>query len=1072
MLYIYRASAGSGKTFLLTGFYIELLFRRELTPVLEGRDLLFNEILAVTFTNKATAEMKERIVKELNTLWRAPRESQYYARLTAPDSQGRVMADEELQRRAHGILRGMLTDYSNVHISTIDSFFQRVVRSFARELNVQGNYEVELDADMVLDHAVSQFLLTLDPTSDKETFDWLVRFSNNRMADGSHWNVHRELVKLANVLISEEYRKHSEKVGRFAADKAEMSRYVETLDEIIRNWRRDLKGIGQECCNLLMECDLQPADFSGGQKSLAKKFALWAKGEGTDVTETMRKWADDPETWFSKKNAHLLARMGASADKLQELLQAAIELLDGQRFTNYNSARCIRSNIYQLGLLGRLERAANDYCAGQGIKLLSNTTQMLNALVTEQASPFVYEKTGTRIISYMIDEFQDTSGMQWENFSPLLRDSLANGSRDLIVGDVKQSIYRWRGSDWELLHSRLNSFEADKQAVDADGNQLRDNWRSDLKIIRFNNQFFQFASRHFAAMEDGDEALAKIAQIYADVEQTVSPARKNVADGQVAYEVLPGREKSAEYKAEVTRRLPELVIALQQQGYQAGDILILCRKREQCSLCAKALMDYRAAHPQSPYPMEIITAEALQLTNQRVIHALVAALEFLHDPRSDYRRAVASACWLSLSMGSVADALAAYFAGHRLPDFESLLNLPLYETVERLIAMLPAQARREGNFIQAFCDVVLDFCAKEGPSLDSFLSWWRDNGQKCNVTTPTQQNAIRIMTIHQSKGLAGDAVIVPFAQETLDIDTSGKKAGLLWCEPQTEPFRHDNLVVPIEVSKMMKNSIFRPDYDAERIRAIIDNLNTAYVAFTRAKHALIILTPTPPKEANASLQCFLATFFAGHWAESVDHFVADGIDLPDGSMSAADAPLAETQDHQDDTGAADAPAEIRLPLIKQTAYVPPSDSAAARGTTLHAALSAITDYDHIDEPVTRLFQSGRARLQGGMTLADVLQHIHDALRQPEARTWFDPRNRALNEQDIITRSTHTQRPDRVIFTPDGRAIVIDYKTGEERNRLYQRQVGHYMALLGQMGFQRVEGYLWYIETGHVVPVRP
>ncbi|MBP5716712.1 MAG: UvrD-helicase domain-containing protein, partial [Bacteroidales bacterium] len=684
---------------------------------------------------------------------------------------------------------------------------------------------------------------------------------------------------------------------------------------------------------------------------------------------------------------------------------------------------------------------------------------------SEQASPFVYEKTGTRIISYMIDEFQDTSGMQWENFSPLLRDSLANGSRDLIVGDVKQSIYRWRGSDWELLHSRLDTFEPDKQAIDENGNQLRDNWRSDLKIIRFNNQFFQFASQRFSAMEGDDEALAKITQIYADVEQTVSPARKKVADGTVTHEVLAGKENSAEYKASVTQRLPELVIALQQRGYTAGDILILCRKRDQCSLCAKALMDYRAAHPQSPYSMEIITAEALQLTNQRVIHALVAALEFLHDPKSDYRRAVASVCWLALSVGSVANAISAHFAGQSTPDFEQLQNLPLYETVERLIAMLPAQARREGNFIQAFCDVVLDFCAKEGPSLDSFLSWWRDNGKKCNVTTPTQQNAIRIMTIHQSKGLAGEAVIVPFAQETLDININGMAPDLLWCEPQVEPFRHDDLVVPIEVGKMMKQSIFRPDFDAERIRAIIDNLNTAYVAFTRAKHALIILSPTPPDKPNASLQSFLTTFFADEWEEPMDKFVADDI-----TPVLADAPLATTPTESDDS-AADAPTEIRLPLIKQTAYVPPSDSAAARGTTLHAALSAITDHDHIDEPVTRLFQSGQARLQGGMTLADVLQYVHNALQLPEARPWFDPHNRALNEQDIITRSTHTQRPDRVVFTPDGRAIVIDYKTGEERNRLYSRQVGHYMALLSQMGFQRIEGYLWYIETGRIVPVR-
>jgi len=1068
MLYIYRASAGSGKTFLLTGFYIELLFRRELTPSLEmedKRDLLFSEILAVTFTNKATTEMKERIIKDLNKLWKEPEKSPYYNIVRGKGNN--IMSDEEISQRAHEILKGMLTDYSNLHISTIDSFFQQVVRSFAHELNVQGNYEVELDADMVLDHAVSQFLLNLDPIKDKETFEWMLRFSNSRMENGSNWNVHKELVKLAKVLTTEDYRKYSDQVHKFSSDKSEMANYVEMLDGIISGWRKQLKDVGEEIVQVLNSCNLCSQDFSRG--SIGSAIA-WANGT-EKCTNTIIKWAEDPDLWFTKKNASKLNQMGTAATTLQGLLQKGVSLFTGDLICQYNSAVAIRKNIYQLGILTRLEQAANDYCAEQGIKLLSDTTQMLNALVAEQSSPFIYEKTGTRIRSYMIDEFQDTSGMQWNNFSPLLKDSLGTNSRNLIVGDVKQSIYRWRGSDWSLLHSKLNSFVPTMQAKDENNNELRDNWRSDQKIIRFNNKFFKFASHCFRPADADEDYSSTIEKIYDDVEQTISDSRvkkyksdgfDEVPQGKVVFEILPGQEDDKEYKESVVRRLPELVIALQQQGREAKDILILCRKGEQCNLCAKALLDYEAQHPDCKYSMKIITQEALLLIKHPVIRALVSVLEYLHDPKSAYRKAVASICWLELSTETTAQAVANYFINSgTTPDFDSLQNLPLYETVERLVALLPNQSRMETNFIQAFCDVVLQYCAKEGPNIDGFLNWWHEKGHKCSVSTPTEQPAIQIMTIHKSKGLSGKAVIVPFAMETLDLKIKGLNASMLWCAPKEEPFAHDNLVVPIEVNAKMENSIFKEDYELERTRAVIDNLNTAYVAFTRAENELIILSPTPPDKSNSSLQCLLKEFFDSKWNEPIDK-----INYTNDAPPAPKAVVASNEE------AISFNTNVHLPLIKKTDYIPNNDTPRLKGTTLHDALSAVIDSSQIDDPVTSLFNSGRADLNG-LKLQDILDFIHRILQTPEAKPWFDPANRVLNEQDIVTASTHTHRPDRIVFTPDGQCIIIDYKTGQEsdeKNAKYRRQVGDYMDYLETMGFNHVKGYIWYLETGKIFPV--
>ena len=1070
MLYIYRASAGSGKTFLLTGFYIELLFRNELTPSLEGRQMLFSEILAVTFTNKATAEMKERIIKELNQLWNEPRLSAYYQKITKPDQQGHVLSDDEIKRRAHHILTSMLEDYSNLHISTIDSFFQQVVRSFARELNVQGNYEIALDAELVLDNAVSQFLLNLDRQRDPETYQWILQFSNNRLQNGDHWNIHKELFKMAKVIITEDYRKISEEIHQI--DRPTLSQYIERIDQIKREWLLTLKHIGKECCLWLQRNNLQPEQFSGNSKSQAKVFAQWEAGE-VHFTKTLCGWAEDPTKWFKAKDP--LHKQISDTDKteLQNLLLQAVTHMTGESIRLYNSAKAIRQNIYQLGILSQIEHEADEYCADQGIKLISNTTQMLNALVADETAPFIYEKTGTRIQSFMIDEFQDTSGMQWQNFSPLLRDSLGYGNRNLIVGDVKQSIYRWRGSDWELLHSKLNSFLPDMQAYDENGNRLSDNWRSDRKIVEFNNAFFSYASKRFHDCEPDNDSLLEIEKIYADVKQSFKAhsdaySKKTgepLPEGEVALETLEFDSKQEKYEDAVQRRLPLLVIALQQRGYKPSDILILCRKRNQCHLCAQALIDYKQSHPASPYGMDIITQEALLLSRQPVILALIAALELLHEPQSDYRRGVACICWYMLSTDNVAKAFATHFAHPDQLQFDQLLNLPLYETVERLIAMLPERAKAQAGFLNAFRDKVLAFCNEEGPNLQSFLHWWHDNGKKCSVSTPTDQNAIQIMTIHQSKGLDGNAVIVPFAVDSLDFEF--KDSNTIWCQPSEAPFELPHLVLPIVPKAELMESIFSEDFNAERNRCIIDNLNTAYVAFTRARHTLIMLTKKSNKPNNG-LSSFLCDFFdSNEWRDRNDKITT--LQPIDEDNASADAENIDESVNTSTEPIGFAIPDINLPLIKQTDYIPPSDSPAARGTTLHAAFAAIHDCNDVDAPIRQLFGSGRAELQG-CSMQEVLDYVHQAILNPEVQDWFAPDNIALNEQDIITQTTHTQRPDRIVLRPDGRCIIIDYKTGNERPLRHKKQVLHYVDLMKSMGFAQVEGYLWYIESGEIIKV--
>ncbi len=1076
MLYVYKASAGSGKTHLLTGFYIELLFHRELTPYLstehgEGRDMRFSEILAVTFTNKATAEMKERIIDEVFVLSTEPQKSQYYAQLTRPDTTGKRLSDAALQKRAQEILKGMLTDYTNVHISTIDSFFQQVLRSFAHEMNLQGNYEVELDSNAVLDHAVSEFLLALDPETDKETFQWLLEFANSRMKEGSGWNVHQDLYLLSKQLLTEAYSTHADAIKAFTENKQQMREYMQMLNKIQRTWRDELKKLGTEGLSLLDQMNLVPTDFSGNGKGATLYFARYAQAETEELKSTLVKWSENPDAWFKKNDPHHNQLSQNDKDALQDLMRRLVAHLSPAGKRQYLSAQCIRRNFYQLGLLSCLRAAADQYCKDQGVKLISDTTQLLNELVKDQDSPFIYEKTGNRILSFMIDEFQDTSGVQWNNFKPLLENSLGIDCRNLIVGDVKQSIYRWRGSDWELLDSVLPNFKPNYQAKDEKNNELRDNWRSDRRIIAFNNEFFKQTSQALADLDPENPSMRKIAAIYSDVEQTISAERekhKPVQDGLLHFEQLIP-EEGENYEKAVQRRLPELVIALQQQGYQPHQILILCRKGSQCKACAESLLTYKKQHPDSTYGFDILTEEALQLASRQVIQALIVFLQYIREPKSEYRKALAGCHYLALKGYPMEQAIDRWF-NQKDPVYNvlELQNLPLYEMVEQLIAHLPQTTQQDTGYLQAFRDILLEFCAKQGPSLDAFLHWWDEKCDSLSITTPAGQNAIRIMTIHKSKGLGEDAVIVPFAMGSMDINTSHKE--LLWCTPNEAPFQQPGLVLPVQIDKTLSDTIFSNDFAEERLRAIIDNLNTVYVAFTRAKHALCILSPAPAQKSSTLTQEGLLT----------DYFGGDQLELKvqedeTTATEAAGTDYTPNEGRDSTSIPADRPAPIRiapqtahaLPQIKESKE--PQTEAIDKGNTLHDALSAVKDYTDVEAPIRKYFASGRSEALN-MSIDEVVEKVQALLKNPKVTAWFSPENRVLNERNIITYTTHTQRPDRMVFTPSGQAIIIDYKTGEEIPSKHQRQVRYYKQLLHQMGIQQVQAYLWYLASDKVVEV--
>lgn len=1062
-LNIYRASAGSGKTHLLTGFYIKLLFDQEQHPQTHSGEMKFSEILAVTFTNKATAEMKGRIIDELYLLSINPAKSDYWEDVTpAGTDRNDAKAAEKIRHKATQLLVQILNEYSSFNISTIDSFFLRIVRSFARELNIPGNYEVELNADVVLDAAVSNFLDKLDAKADHQLFEWMVDFSKQRLADGTGWDLRKVLLDIARkVLTSETYRQHSDKIRQFTDDKEALRNYARRLNDVQRSWREILREYGEEGMKLTSTYGVSPSDFKWGGSGTVSNFERWATGDESAPSSRFKAGVENPESIYKNKPSQDFI------DQMHGLMQQCWDHFNTENYIHYKTACAIRSHFYELGIMANLDKELLDYCNEQNTMLLSSTTDMLSRLIGQDDAPFIYEKTGTHIHSFMIDEFQDTSGMQWGNFQPLVSNALAEGYQNLIVGDVKQSIYRWRGGDWNLLNSEINGFEPDRHYDDEKA--LGTNWRSLPAIIGFNNSFFPWLAERLDLTLSPDHHL--IRDIYHDVKQEI-PGKRQGSDkpqgllhiGFLSPTDAEGntleKPKKEDFLAEAARRLPEAIIKLQESGFQARDIAILCRRNNECRWAAEALLRYKQEHPECTAVLDIISSEALQLSSRPIIQVIISLMRHLQSPASPILGAVANVSYQLLCGHSAEEALTHYFA---LPDDERLFHPELahrqfYEMAEQLIQLMPAESREsEAPFLQAFRDVVLEYANRQSADLAGFLSWWDQAGRTKSITTPEGQNAIQILSVHKSKGLGMPAIVMPFASWDLDIDTSHDE--IIWCEPKAGPFALD-VLLPLKLDKNLAETIFANDYLEERRRAVIDNLNTAYVALTRAKEAMVILAPKPQK-SNTYLESCLYDYCQEQGAK-------DGLTIGDWQR-----PKPEKTDEQQKS---DLPPYgegnegcNELPLLS-ILHDPakPDITAKLRGNYIHAVLQEIHTAEDAEDVIHRLYLRGDIDPE---TISEAEMHhdISRLMKMPQVSPWFQPGLTVYNELTFMDTNGKQQRPDRIVIDSQGKATVIDYKTGSSHQG-YRRQVKRYMEMLQQIGFQQVEGYLLFLKDEKVVKV--
>lgn len=1080
MLHIYKASAGSGKTYTLTLEYIKLLlgYRDE-----EGRyriyrksDAAHRRILAVTFTNKATEEMKHRIVAQLDVLAHHTGRSPYLGELTRLFECG----PEQVQATAAETLYVLLHDFSYFNISTIDRFFQQVLRNFTREVGLQGSFEVEMDNDFVTASAIDRMYSDLSDDDQKGLLNWLVHYAEERIESGNWWILGNrserkdDLRELAGELSKENYKLYRETILAQIKDKTVLDRYLREMRRVKSDFESLLRELGETAQSVLDRYGIPADRFKGKSRSWAFYFGKLANGKCDPPTATFRGNVDNRDNWFGKGD------QPECIDALYAELNPVMRAIDeafGDPYVRYNTAVQSAKYIYALGILVDIDRRIEEYEREHNVLLLSDTAGILNEVISENDAPFIYEKIGTRVNHFMIDEFQDTSNLQWRNFAPLIGESLSHDHTDLIVGDVKQSIYRWRNSDWSLLNegvqARFRPSQYSEKSMDT-------NYRSCARVVEFNNRIFgEAAGRLQQQLEREVEESAlvaggfevKVRKAYADIEQRVCDSNRS-RGGRVSVTMW----EADDFDGEALERIPDLLRDLQDRGYSPGDITFLTRTAREGTLLVDLLLRLNAANRDGRYRYDVISSESLLIKNSPVIGLLVGILRYIQNPSDELNRVMAVYEYNRRKQagGDDSASMLAYFEnrenmGRHLDDdfmdfVESVRKEPLFEMCERIIArFVQEDDGGERVYIQAFQDYVLDYCRTHTADLASFLAWWDDNEDKLSVTTPQEQDAMRVMTIHKSKGLEFKVVIIPFCDWKLDHRAD--KTNFIWCRTQGEPFSQIP-VLPVRYSKYLAQTYYATEYFDEKMHAYIDNLNVAYVAFTRAGEELHIFAPVQKnrakRESTGSISALLneILFPDGGDGSELHYEVGSDWQAEKKAAPAAQVPAVPSGMYRSiEPG-------NRLHLRLQGKGVFGEGRDRAYGTLMHRILSEVDTLDRLDATVASFVQTGELSVAEA---ADTLDKLQGWLADERVQPWFLPGTKVWNEREILQADGSFYRPDRVVETPDG-VVVIDYKFGNVERSSYKKQVRTYMNLIGEMGYARVSGYIWYLSLGKIEPV--
>lgn len=1108
-LTVYRASAGSGKTFTLAVEYISLLVKDPEN---------YQHILAVTFTNKATQEMKMRILSQLYGIANSLQSSQQYFNKVKEKTN---MPDAVIRNNARAALTLLIHRYNNFRILTIDAFFQQVLRNLAHELGQTANLRVDLNNEEITEKAVDQMIESLE--KGQPVLQWISTYINNSIEDDNGWNIIGKIKTFGTNIFKDFYKAHEANLKEQLSNADDFKVYETTLRKRRNDIRKTFNSKAKSILNEIKNANLDiPSNYRSGLYKYLTDSAI-APLTNKPLKAGVLKANESPQNWTSSKCA--------KADKQQiqtlaaEVLSAQLSELIAYNNDNWNEFQSIQltlSHLSELRLLHAIADAVDNLTKDTNRFMLSNTQALLKELIADSDTPFIFERIGARLKHVMIDEFQDTSTIQWQNFQVLLANCMAQElSQNLIVGDIKQSVYRWRQGDWGILNNIEKSFAHQKIRLKT----LDYNYRSEKRIIDFNNAFWEQCVANTAkeVAQDDAEKAEIVQKAYEDVAQKT---HKTTENGFVKISLYPSKSM----KEAVLEELIETIKELFSNGYggkNQSKIAILVRSKSNIQDIVNALLQSFGNE------INIVSDEAFRLDASLSVNIIVSAMHLLTHPDDVLTRGKLVKLYnqevlkkpltdtdllVSINESNNIDTknidkkerrklateqqmakLNSQLPPEYVANRELLLGLPIVDLVDKLFMLFGLdQLEGQSSYICTLYDTLNDFLKDHTADIDDFINEW-ENSLSSKTIQSDEIEGIRIMTIHKSKGLEFDNVIIPFCNWEME------KKGTLWCETKNKPAPYNKLpLLPIDFSRdKLIGTVFEDDYKEEHFQNIVDNLNLLYVAFTRASKNLFVFglrqgkttldniaKGTPPGNRSYAIELALR--------QVSEQLQGSLLSFPDdiGSEIHFEYGTLAPETHEKEHAVADNPFLIKpdkhivsIATYPQAATfkqsnksiefvkgedVDPSDRTRyiKIGNVLHQLFSTIYTTADIPARLNELEQQGII-YNDEITSAQLRTRIEDAITNPQVQEWFSKRWQLYNECTILeynkdTNEMEEHRPDRVMT--DGKEfVVVDFKFGKEREE-YKKQVQQYMEILIRMGHKKVSGYLWYVVKNNVVEV--
>lgn len=1052
-LSVYKSSAGSGKTYTLVKEYIKIAIKGK-------RPLGIKPILAMTFTNKAAAEMQTRIIEQLNEI--SDDGLRVHSNMLDSLIEETNFTESEIASRCKYLLYQILHDYSFFAISTIDKFSHKIIRTFASDLGLTQNFEVELNQEDLLEEAIERLISKAG--LDKGLTDFLIEFALDRIDTDKSWRIEQELLDTCRVIFQEDSDINLQALSDLSI--AELTRIRKEITKDTLNFEKEIKQLGLRGLQIIDNAGIEYSSFQyGNAGGVPSHFGKIKKGNFDLPVANRTIDAIEKDIWYSKSKPQGIKN---AIDAIKnDLIEAfyAIEKKKEEGLSAYIIRKKVLENFYATALINEVYKEFEVLKIEKNVLPISDFNKLIGKIVSEQEAPFIYERTGNHFSHFLIDEFQDTSRLQWQNLMPLVENSLATGGENLIVGDGKQAIYRWRGGEVEqfvnipylrgsedskLLQDRIHYIKAFIKE-----NNLGTNYRSLKNIIEFNNALFTNIAL-------GQDDFTK--KIFAEITQKFLPENRG---GYVEIQVYNDHKDTEQTFDEFNiERTITCIKGLLEQGYNFGDIAILGRSNS-------SLIKLVDAFKESSENIPIISSEAMLLEKSEKVRLLNTYLKLIISPEDHHEQLrllflldkvhqfeenlfqMAYSIIKSKTFENFELILASL--GFEI-DFLSRGEKDAFEILEQALVDLKMTQEADA-YLFGFMNEATQFYKKKGTSLSRFLEYFEERKEKLSLSIPGGIDAVQLLTIHKSKGLEFPVVIYPFA------DYDAKYYGRMWIDIEDEVKGLNRFL--IKKNNDLELTRFADAWNEDKRQSDLDEINVLYVACTRAIEQLYVFTSNSNRKMLNKL-ILPATQKMEGWKDEFNFSFGEKQKIQSSKGDKPKKPSTKIFDLK--------PLSLKnmhsYPEGDRFEYIFPQTndaefdemSASDYGELVHETFAKILTWkEGIDAIESVKVKKNLSEKNYKLLKTD----INRVFNNPEILPYFET-DKARMEVEFWDENGKIVRMDRVVEFDD-KFVVIDFKTGEQDDE-HDVQIRKYKKILNSVYDKEVEGYLIYTESGKLIEV--